>query len=208
MGSIVFEGYRSEIKRMVAENRRIAIHASLEDIFNEGIEAGPKAVVELGVSELALANKVLTMVAEVNDAEFFSCDLFDFSKVCPYPKWRFHQGDDVDFAKIYDGPPIDLLFIDTNELYAHVCDEIKAWFPRLAEKATMMFRCTNLQKILHYEDGRSTGLGWDNERGVIRAIGDVLNIYFDETKPFEGKIGQWQIKHWPWGAGLTVLRKT
>jgi len=207
MAYSAFDKCLTETRKLAKENERIAIHASLESLFTEACDIRPRTIVELGVSKEALANKVLAMVAELNNSDFFSCDLYDFSEACSYPKWTFHQGDDVQFASLYPGPPVDLLFIDTNELYHHVCDEIKAWVPKLSPRATVMFRCTNLQKILFYENGRTTGLGWNNDRGVIRAIEDTLHVSFDETKTFEGSMGGWSIKHWPWGAGLTVLRR-
>jgi hypothetical protein len=201
-----FDTKLGDVRALVEANRRIAIHASLEDIFREAMETKPKTIVELGVSKEALANKVLAMVAEAFDADFYSCDKEDFRHVCAYPKWRFFLSDDIDFADGYFGSRIDLLFIDTDELFDHVREEIRAWFPKLAAGASVMFRCTNLAKILYYADKSSTCLGWNNDRGVIRALGFELGIRFDETKPYEGTQGGWRIKHWPWGGGLTVLR--
>ncbi len=206
MDSSKYDSCLEAVRKLALANERIAIHASLVDIFTEAARAHPKTIVELGVSGLALANKVLAMVAEMNNSWFYSCDIADFSRVCSYPRWSFYLSDDVKFADFYMGSHVDLLFVDTNELYEHVKDEIRAWFPKLSVDATVMFRCTNLQKTLHYPSGRTTGLGWDNHRGVIRAIEDTLHIEWDETLPFEGKLGAWEVKHWPWGAGLTVLK--
>jgi len=207
----VIDRYLTDVNRLASENKGIAIHAVLEHIFMAAAMAQPKVIVELGVSKEALANKVLAMVAAINDADFWSCDLYDFSKVCSYPKWRFWQGHDLEFAKQADPfskQKIGLLFVDTDELYEHVREEIGTFFPLLADGATVIFRCTNLQKKLVYKDGSTTFKGWDNERGVIRAIEDALNVRFDETNEYEGQQNGFNVKHWPWGAGLTVLRKT
>ena len=184
----------------------IAINGVLSYILKWGMAAAPKMIVELGVSKEALANKVLALVAKRYWSMFFSCDIGEFSKVCDYPGWMFHQGDDIEFSKQWTGP-INLLFIDTDELYPHTKQEIDSWFPHLAKRATVMFRCTNLQKKLYYEDGRITGLGWDNQRGVIRAIEEYLDMKFNETMPFRTFIDPWEVIHYPWGAGLTVMRR-
>jgi hypothetical protein len=97
--------------------------------------------------------------------------------------------------------------IDTDELYDHVKQEIEYYFPLLAPSCTVMFRCTNLQKTLYYPDGTSTSYGWDNNRGVIRALEDYFKTRFTEKFEFTACIDDWLIEHKPWGAGLTTLRR-
>ncbi len=204
-----------EVRRLAKENERIAIHAVLENIFLAGVAQSPKTIVELGVSREALANKVLAIVARMHGSDFVSCDLYDFADACDYLKWQFVRSDDIEFAhqflefcfKRRIDPLIDLLFIDTDEIYGHVKWEIECWFPHLRQECTVMFRCTNLQKILYYPDGKTTPLGWNNERGVIRALTEYLGTKFDETKEWSGKINGWKIDHFPWGAGLTIMRR-
>jgi hypothetical protein len=203
---------RSRIVTIAQENRRIAVHAVLPDIFDEVVRAAPKLIVELGVSREALANKALVAAAELFGAWVVSCDLGDFSDVCQYPRWSFCQGDAREFGRKFrtlagGTQGVDVLLIDCDEKYDTTREIISAWIPNLASACTVMFRCTNLAKILHYEDGTSTGLGWDNGRGVIRAIEGELGISFDETRPYEGILNGWQVRHIPWGAGLTVLRR-
>lgn len=41
----------------------------------------------------------------------------------------------------------------------------------------------------------STGKGWDNARGVIRAIEEYLNVKFDEKTDFMLLHGDWFIRH-------------
>lgn len=205
---------RSRIVALAEANRRIAVHAVLPEIFDATVLAEPKLIVELGVSREALANKALVAAAELFGARVFSYDLGDFSDVCRYPLWSFHRGDARDFGNWYKyaekgegNIPIDVLLIDCDEKYDTTREIIRAWMPCLAPACTVMFRCTNLAKILHYEDETSTALGWDNGRGVIRAVEDELGVSFDETKPYDGTENGWQVKHIPWGAGLTVLRR-
>ncbi|MDP2364096.1 MAG: hypothetical protein Q8M94_10035, partial [Ignavibacteria bacterium] len=68
-------------------------------------------------------------------------------------------------------------------------------------------RCSNLKKNLYYPDEKITSLGWDNERGEIRAFQEHLNFQWDETKKFEGLNKEWFIFHEPWGGGLTILKR-
>jgi hypothetical protein len=216
MDSMLVSAARSRIVALAQENLRIAVHAVLSEIFDEAVLAAPKLIVELGVSKEALANKALVAAAELNGARVVGCDIGDFSDACSYPRWSFFREDARDFGrecKAFIGaagiaPNVDVLLIDCDELYKTTREIWRAWAPNLSPACTVMFRCTNLAKTLHYEDGTFTTLGWDNGRGVIRAMEAELGISFDETKPFEGILNGWQVKHIPWGAGLTVLRRT
>jgi hypothetical protein len=204
---------RSWIVALAEAHQRIAVHAVLPEIFDATVLAAPKLIVELGVSKEALANKALVTAAEMFGARVVGCDLGDFSDVCRYPRWSFCRGDARDFGRKFrtlagGTLDVDVLLVDCDEKYETTREIIGSWMPNLAPARTVMFRCTNLSKILHYEDGTSTGLGWDNDRGVIRAVEDELGVSFDETRPFEGILNGWQVKHIPWGAGLTVLRRT
>jgi hypothetical protein len=204
---------RSWVVALAEAHWRIAVHAVLPEIFDATVLAAPKLIVELGVSKEALANKALVAAAELFGARVASCDLGDFSYVCGYPLWSFCRGDAREFGRRYrtlagGTQSVDVLLVDCDELYETTRGIIRAWMPNLAPACTVMFRCTNLAKILHYKDGTSTGLGWDNGRGVIRALEDELGVSFDETEPFEWTLNGWQVKHIPWGAGLTVLRRT
>lgn len=212
MDSMPISAARSRIVALAQANRGIAVHAVLPDIFDEAVRATPKLIVELGVSREALANKALVAAAELFGARIVSCDIHDFSDVCDYVGWSLCRGDARDFGRKFreltgGTEDVDVLLIDCDERYDTTREIIRDWMPNLAPACTVMFRCTNLAKILHYADGSSTNLGWDNDRGVIRAVEDELGITFDETKPYEGIQSGWQVKHIPWGAGLTVFRR-
>jgi len=215
MDSNLFVEQFEKIKQLAEEWKDDSIHICLTDIYLAGVEAQPQTIVELGVSKDALANKALSYVATMYDSQFISCDIEDYKNMCDYPKWRFVQSHDIDLARRFDlfcleydlDSFIDLLFIDTDERYDHVKQEIEAWFPFLSKNATVMFRCTNLQKRLHYPNGHEPCLGWDNERGVIRALEDYFECKFEETYEFTDIKKGWLIKHKPWGAGLTAMRR-
>ena len=206
---------REKVRELARQYDRIAIAACLPMIYEEAHALKPKLIVELGVSREALANKVLAFVAEENGSTFFSCDLYNFSDVCKYPKWSFFQVEARRFAYLFReicngrniAPSVDLLFVDCDERYETTLGILMLWVPFLVDGSTIMLRCTNLAKELIYKDRRSTNLGWDNERGVIRAAELVCGVQFDETKEFSGKQKGYEVKHIPWGAGLTVLRR-
>jgi hypothetical protein len=206
---------REKVRELASQNDRIAIAACLPMIYEEARAAKPNLIVELGVSREALANKVLTFVAEEFDSTFVSCDLYDFSDVCRYPRWYFYQVEARMLATRWRqtcadlGVPanVDLLFVDCDEKYETTRGILMLWGSFLKEGSTLMLRCTNLKKELSYADGRRTNLGWDNKRGVMRAIEEDLGAYFDEARPFSGKINGYDVRHIPWGAGLTVLRR-
>lgn len=215
MDSTLFEKYHADVKRMVAENERIAIHAVLEEIFLAGVACRSELIVELGAGMERLSTNVLSKIADLLGANHIGIDKRDYSNLPDYGKFHFVHSDDIEFSNRFEKfclnrkivPMIDLLFVDTDELYFHVKQEIEKWFPYLKEQCTVMFRCTNLQKTLYYKNGRTTNLGWNNERGVILALTEYLGTEFDETKEWSEKVDPWEIQHWPWGAGLTVMRR-
>ena len=43
------------------------------------------------------------------------------------------------FGWSYTGPPVSVLFIDDHHSYEHVKENLKAWVPRMAKKAAVLF---------------------------------------------------------------------
>ena len=201
-----------EIDRIINANRRIAVHAVLPMVCGQASLARPLVIVELGVSREALMNRVLGMVAEEFRSEMWSVDRNPESTENITPRATFILAEAMS-VRIKNLAPIDLLTIDLDELYDTTTKVWDQWRPQLSQRATALFRCTNLKKQLVYPEGYSTGLGWDNERGVIRVLEDFFNERFDETKEFvqrsvlsnDGDV--WDIFHCPWGAGLTALNR-
>lgn len=193
--------------------RRTDISDHLLTLYAEAIEMKPRVMVELGV-RTGESTRVLLMAAERVRATLVSVDIDDCSTVACSPAWRFIRSDDVEFAKRWpswaesNGLPqsIDFLFIDTSHLYEHAKAEIATWFPYLAPEAKVAFHDTNLRRWYRRRDG-SLGQGWDNDRGVIRAIEDYLGTKFDETRPFAIVINGWLVRHDPICNGLTILRR-
>lgn len=199
--------------------RRSDISDHLPLLYRETIARRPKLMVELGTRG-GESTLVLLTAAKAVDAPMVSIDIDDVGATVKQKepdltaRWRFVQADDVGFAAQFPawcaqhGLPdaIDLLFIDTSHLYQHTVGEIAAWFPRLAPSATVMFHDTAMGEYYRRADG-TIGRGWDNERGVIRAIEEALGLRIDEFRPFRGTARGWTVEHHPLCNGFTVLRR-
>lgn len=189
------------------------INDHLETIFLEALALQPKLLVELGV-EYGGSTFALQRVSLITGAKLISVDLKDCSGISSFEDWSFIQKNDIDFAAEFPlwcdnhgiTPLIDLLFIDTSHLYEHTRQEIQSWFPYLAVKAKVIFHDTNMYELYLRRDG-SVGGGWNNARGVIRAIEEYFGKSFNETADFSDSAHGWQIKHYAICSGLTILSR-
>lgn len=196
-------------------HRKTAASAILEYVAAEAALVRPWLIVEIGAGREQLSTVVLSWIAEYFNADHIAVDMLPAPRLTEYERTRYVCSEGIEFAAEFEEFRrlnklpcfVDLFYLDTSELYDEVCGEIDAWLPHLGGNGAMMFRCTNLQKQLIYQDGSSALDGWDNQRGVIRALEDKFQIRFDETKEYEGEQAGWKIKHWPYGAGLTVLHR-
>jgi cephalosporin hydroxylase len=152
--------------------------------------------------------------ARLSDAHLLSVDIEDCPARYPYEKWSFVQQDDVAFAAEFAGwcarhnipPAIDVLFIDTSHLYEHTKAELQAWMPHVSTRGKMILHDTNMKRIYRRAD-RSLGVGWNNSRGVIRALEEAMGARFDEDRDFVTVANGWIIRHWSCCNGLTVAEK-
>jgi len=200
-----------EIKERTRKKTDISDH--LVDLFIQSLEIRPKLIVELGVGG-GESTFVLERVARICNSVIVSVDINDCSQVISYKDWHFIQKDDIAFTREFDGwcrekkidPQIDALFIDTSHLYEHTVEEIGSWFPFLSDKARVFFHDTNLTK-LYFRKDYSMGLGWNNERGVIKALEKYFNTQFNEKDDFTAIINGWLIKHHSHCLGFTTLEK-
>lgn len=182
-------------------------------MFYEAMEIKPRLIVELGTRS-GHSTFVLERVAALCGSGLVSVDLNDCSLASKYAGWRFVRSDDISFAQKFPDwcrqqgltPEIDLLFIDTSHEYDHTQAEIRAWFPFLSPRAKVMFHDTNLRKLFFRRDG-SLNNGWDNRRGVIRAIEGLLGRKVDERRDQIFIHAGWNVRHWAVSNGLTVLSR-
>ena len=192
---------------------RTDINDHLTTLFFESLPVNPKLIVELGVRG-GESYFVLERVAKLCDSVIVSVDIDDCSHVGSYDKWFFIQKDDTQFAKEFKewckahnlNSAIDIIFIDTSHNYQHTVEEIALWFPFLSEKAKVFFHDTNSRKVYLRKDG-SMGHGWDNQRGVIRALEKYFNVSFNENDDFVSIIKGMIIKHSSYCNGFTILER-
>ena len=197
--------------RKYARTVKGAIGDHLTTLFIESLLAKPKLIVELGVRG-GDSTYVLECVAKMCKAYLVSVDIDDFNGDINYEKWEFVRADDLKLAKDFGRwckkrkikPTIDVLFIDTSHYFDHTREEIKAWFPFLSTKARVFFHDTNLRTIYPKKDGRF-GVGWNNKRGVIRALEDYLGKTFNERVDFIDIVGGWLVRHTDYSGGFTTL---
>lgn len=196
---------RSQIKTDISDH--------LYALFAAIMSVKPKLIVELGVNT-GESTFVLSRAARLCGSTLLSVDINDCSKASDYPSWNFIQSDDVVFAQKFRNwaetkqapKEIDFLFIDTSHEYGHTVQEIKAWFPFLSPNATVVFHDTHLESSYRRQDG-SYGVGWYNERGVIRAIEEYLGGSLNEKKNFVDCVGEWLVTHYSWCNGLTIMQR-
>ena len=77
--------------------------------------------------------------------------------------------------------------------------------PRVA--AVAIQRGPNGAFVYAIADDGSVGFGYENDRGVIRAIEDMVGRRYDETTYFTDYSRGFLIMHHPYCNGLAVLKK-
>jgi len=206
-----------EVAEIANGPEMIAVQAVLPYIYSKILEFGPRVIVQLGVGVNGLASRVIWRAAYLVGASYIGVDLKDCSKneAAVYGEWFFAQADAREFHARFENvcsflgirPVIDLLYIDLDEKYKTTKLVWENWKRFLSERCMVMFRCSNLQKTIFWQDGSVNQRGWDNDRGVIRVIQEELGIFWDENEVWDGRAKGWKINHLPWGAGLTVLTR-
>ncbi|MCD4813743.1 class I SAM-dependent methyltransferase [bacterium] len=193
--------------------KRTDISDHLTTLFHEALSSRPNIIVELGTRGGA-STFIFKKVAEHFQIPLISVDIDNCRELGSHPFWTFVHSDDIAFSEKYVDwckekqfpQSIDLLFIDTSHEYKHTVQEIKHWLPLVSENGKIIFHDTHLRLIYKRKDG-SLGLGWDNQRGVIRAIEEYFETTFDETKDFQTSMNDFIIRHWAHCSGLTILDK-
>lgn len=200
-----------EIKNRARLDTDIADH--LTTLFAESVSVRPHLIVELGVRG-GESTFVFERVARLFDSKLVSVDLEDCQQASTSKGWFFVRSDDIEFAKTFEpfcrqkgfAPLIDILFIDTSHFFDHTVQEIKYWFPFLSTHAKVFFHDTNMKEVFFRKNG-SIRFGWNNQRGVIRAIEAYLKASFCEDEDFIDLRDGWLIKHFACSSGLTVLER-
>lgn len=197
--------------------RRSHISDHLGTLFFFAVDARPRLMVELGTNT-GESTCALLAAASVTDATLLSIDIKDCGQLdLPFKeRWHFVQSEDVEFGK--NGfvkwcqdrsiePRIDLLFVDTTHFYDQTQKEIEAWLPHLSAQATLIFHDTNMGTGPYARLDGSAGYGYDNQRGVVRAIEELLGRRYDERSFFSDFARGHIVMHHPHCGGLTVMKR-
>jgi predicted O-methyltransferase YrrM len=189
----------------------------LGTLFYETVAQRPRLIVELGTRG-GESTRALLAAARHTGAHLLSIDI-DPCDIPDLPaefrsSWSFVQSDDIAFGRDRFGPwcaarglPAEapVLFVDTSHEYDHTREELQVWLPKVPAGGVAMFHDTYMDHAVFRNDG-SLVMGWDNARGVIRAIEEALGIQINEKAYTTVKAGQWLLKHDPKSSGFTVMR--
>lgn len=205
------------INALGKHTRRTDISDHLSTIFYVAADAIPKLMVELGTRG-GKSTRALLAAAEVTDSMLLSVDIDDCSKIKVryQERWNFVQANDVEFGR--EGfrdwcnahslePSIDVLYIDTSHEYEHTKEEIAIWSEHLSGRGVMIFHDTNMGSGIYARNDGSIGVGWNNNRGVIRAIEELVGRQYNEDCYFCDITDEYSIYHVPNCSGLTILKK-
>jgi cephalosporin hydroxylase len=201
------------------EARKTDISDHLSDLFFDVMSQAPRLIVELGTRG-GESTRVLLAAAEQLGARVLSVDLNDCSQVTLSDKqrqrWTFVQSDDVAFGKTgFAGwceeqqLPVraDVIFLDTSHYYEHTLEELRAWVPHVPRGGLLILHDTNMGRGLYRRFDNSMGSGWNNQRGVIRAVEEYVGRKYDEATLFCDITGEFLIRHRPNCNGYTVIKR-
>jgi predicted O-methyltransferase YrrM len=210
--------YYAELAQALASSQRISdISEHLSALFYHAAEVKPKFIVELGTGT-GESTRALLAVAALNQGRVLSLDIKDCSWLHfeNSARWDFIKSDDIEFGETrfldwcasQNLPPhADVIFVDTSHLYEHTREELRVWVPYLSDTGVMIFHDTNMGQGVYGRLDGTVGVGWDNHRGVIRAVEEFLGRHYDETKFFIDFSNGFLVRHYPNSNGLTVLKR-
>ena len=185
----------------------------LETIYRAVVEQQPKPrlIIELGVGT-GQSSKVFGYVNREIGSTSIGVDILELKPPVEYDCFNgyYMQMDDITLGKhlgFITKNKIDVLMIDSSHLYDHTVQELKTYDPLLSDECMLILHDTNLAETFHRRDG-SVGRGWNNQRGVVRALQEYLQYAFDEDVAHDAEFDvgcwHWRIHHDPVCNGLTI----
>lgn len=223
-------------KRRIKIHRELPSHVSLVDnsifqaapetdisdhlnvIFCLAMAKKPKTILELGTRG-GESTRILTLAANIIGAKGYSADLSDAPEwLKGQQNWHHFVADDTEFYKeLKDTWPngdkysgIDFLFLDTSHFYDHTLQELNLYWDLLNENGVLLLHDTNCTDKLTRRFSGNANQGWDNKRGVIRAVEEYFSCEINEQS-LVSKIklsrGATALIHFPWNNGLTIIFK-
>ena len=132
--------------------------------------------------------------------------------------WKHFVGDDLSLGlaltveKLWPDNSnfheLDFIFLDTSHEYSHTLAELNIYIPLLnRETGAIAMHDTNLTQARTRRLDGEINHGWDNKRGVTRALEYFFNFSFNESslvvQPIPGS--NFLLYHQPWNNGLSIL---
>lgn len=191
---------------------RGAIRGHLSSIYWECVRSRPQLVVELGVRG-GDSTVVFCEAGKLYDGKIVSVDINPAPFDTGYEGWHFLQGRSQDVGKKFAEVRadlglglVDILFVDSSHLYEETVEELKSWLPHLSPGGTIMCHDTCMGRVYRATNG---GLrrGWDNKRGVTRALEEVLGLTLEERVNHVKLENGWVVNHNPLSSGFTMLTR-
>lgn len=190
----------------------------LNTIYAVAMAKKPKVILELGTRG-GESTRVLSHVAEKFNCRGYSVDLSEAPDwLNKRSDWKHVVFDDTKFPQEIsknwpDGSTfagVDLLFLDTSHFYEHTLKELHLYWDLINPDGVLILHDTNCtQKVTRRLSGRANR-GWDNSRGVIRAVEEFFECKIDESTLMSLELLGKQAKgltHYPWNNGITVVFK-
>jgi predicted O-methyltransferase YrrM len=195
-----------------------AIVDHLGTLFFHTISVQAQFVVELGTRGGESTRAFLAAVS-MTGGRVLSIDINDCGGIELPEKmqrrWQFVKADDIAFGRHEfaqwcnnegQSPAIDVLFIDTSHLYEHTVQEIETWQGFVRPGGLMIFHDTNMgEGVFRRRDNSICNLGWNNHRGVIKAIEEFLGVQYNANAAFVDISRDWIVSHEPCCSGMTIL---
>lgn len=190
----------------------------LNTIYAVAMAKKPKVILELGTRG-GESTRVLSHVAEKFNGRGYSVDLSEAPDwLNNRSDWKHVVFDDTKFPQEIsrnwpDGSAfagVDLLFLDTSHFYEHTLEELQLYWDLINPDGVLILHDTNCtEKVTRRLSGK-TNRGWDNSRGVIRAVEEFFECEIDESNLISleslGKSAK-GLTHYPWNNGITLVFK-
>ncbi len=163
----------------------------------------PSNVVELGTRE-GQSTRALRHAADELGIRGISIDLSPTPAgfVKNHGKWVHFQEDDIEFATKLRSEEFRKKVLGSNSK-----QEIESYWPLLSKKSLIVLHDTNLSVSKKLDiDGRIYS-GWNNSRGVTKAVEEFFDISIDEKSVFSKSKGDYVFHHIPWGNGILLILK-
>lgn len=211
--------YKNILTYSNQKNTDISSH--LPTLFVHCVNSNPSLVVEAGVRG-GESTVPLQKACEYCKGKLIGIDILQSAATAysSIPNAKFLCMDDMNFATYYrnsefkkDG--IDIIFIDTSHLYQHTLQEITQFVPLLKEDGMLLFHDSNVtplnNNVAYTRLNGSMDSAPGNTRGVTQAIKEYFSIDFNEYTytnfTFTKDATAWNITHYPFCNGLTMIKK-